>query len=300
MPVRTPPSGGASRPSDAQYEAEGSTEAEGASAVPSCPQCGAAVPDCDFCEGCGFWLKVGECRFCYAPVPDGASFCPECGCEQAGILCSGCGTRNHFDFCSGCGQALTEAAEKSLAEIAADPALAVALAQLRAAPAPVTEAPQVAAPELASPARPSPRRSLFSDSERRVFRDLNAAADRGQSDREAEVARERENDAQARAELEHRRQREEQIRLRQQESSQKDSELKRLVDFEALEKLARAAEQRTFADQQAARRYFMALRASFAVGGRTPKGWRCNRYCVVHGDPNECSAPQLGGQWIMA
>ncbi len=140
--------------------------------------------------------------------------------------------------------------------------------------------------------RPSLRRSLFSDSERRVFHDLPA--------REAEVTREPASEPQARAEIEHRRQREEQIRLRQQESTQKDSELKRLVDFEALEKLARAAEQRTFADQQAARRYFMALRASFAVGGRAPKGWRCNRYCVVHGDPNECSAPQFGGQWIMA
>jgi hypothetical protein len=44
---------------------------------PSCPACGASVPeDSIFCKQCGAQLV---CRHCHAPVHVGARFCGSCG-----------------------------------------------------------------------------------------------------------------------------------------------------------------------------------------------------------------------------
>jgi hypothetical protein len=70
----------------------------------------------------------------------------------------------------------------------------------------------------------------------------------------------------------------------------------------AREQLARQMEEmgsRTFEDGQQARVHFMALRQRLIDDGYVPRAWRCNRYACEHPTPNDCSAPQFGGIWLI-
>lgn len=49
---------------------------------------------------------------------------------------------------------------------------------------------------------------------------------------------------------------------------------------------------------QQARARIMALRAKLMVTVREPTGWRCNRWSAVHQSPNDCAAPEHGGEWL--
>jgi len=87
----------------------------GSSTGHRCPKCGApASATADICQDCGAWLLEGQCKFCYAEIPDEALFCPECGKPKEGIFCPHCGKLSIFDFCSGCGKPVTEEAAAEL------------------------------------------------------------------------------------------------------------------------------------------------------------------------------------------
>ncbi|MCL2067274.1 MAG: zinc-ribbon domain-containing protein [Treponema sp.] len=80
-----------------------------------CTKCDApASSTADICQVCGAWLLDGQCKFCYAEIPEEALFCQECGKPKDGINCPHCGKLSIFDFCSGCGKPVTEEAVAEL------------------------------------------------------------------------------------------------------------------------------------------------------------------------------------------
>ena len=87
----------------------------GVSTGKQCPKCDApASSSADICQICGTWLLEGQCKFCYAEIPEEALFCPECGKPKDGINCPHCGKLSIFDFCSSCGKPVTEEAVAEL------------------------------------------------------------------------------------------------------------------------------------------------------------------------------------------
>ena len=87
----------------------------GSSTGKQCAKCDApASSSADICQVCGAWLLEGQCKFCYAEIPEEALFCPECGKPKDGINCPHCGKLSIFDFCSSCGKPVTEEAVAEL------------------------------------------------------------------------------------------------------------------------------------------------------------------------------------------
>lgn len=87
-----------------------------------CPKCGTRVsPTADICEACGEWLLEGNCKFCYADIEEGTTYCSECGNPVAGIVCPQCSQLSYFDFCKHCNIPLTGTAQKMLADMKNDP-----------------------------------------------------------------------------------------------------------------------------------------------------------------------------------
>ena len=87
--------------------------------VKNCPKCGAKIisPNADICEVCGKWLLEGKCKFCYADIEEGATYCAECGNSVAGIVCPQCGKLSYFDFCKLCNIPLTVEAKKMVEKV---------------------------------------------------------------------------------------------------------------------------------------------------------------------------------------
>jgi len=82
--------------------------------VKNCPKCSAKIisPNADICKLCGEWLLEGKCKFCYADIEEGATYCAECGNLLREIVCPKCGQLSSFDFCPNCGTPLTPKAEE--------------------------------------------------------------------------------------------------------------------------------------------------------------------------------------------
>ena len=87
--------------------------------VKNCPNCGAKIisPNADICEVCGEWLLEGKCKFCYADIEEGATYCAECGNPVSGITCPQCGQLSYFDFCKHCNIPLTVEAQKIVEKV---------------------------------------------------------------------------------------------------------------------------------------------------------------------------------------
>jgi hypothetical protein len=165
-----------------------------------------------------------------------------------------------------------------------------------------------------SPA-PAPRRGMFSDQQRQALRGLTALVeeikqaeqpqrDAERAQREAEAARQRAQEELQRvqaAEQEQLRQRQLQSDLDRKAVAKRGDGIAKSISVMSLVKpLLEEASARTFADPQEARRLTMALIESIsAVRGLTVRGWLCNRFNCMHGNPNGCSAPQFGGKWIV-
>lgn len=253
-----------------------------------CPACGHHVGLGDFCEACGHWMHEGKCRFCYAVLPDGASFCEDCGGNQAGLVCARCNTRSFFDFCGPCGTALSERALASLQMPAAvQPALADALAEMQAAQQAaqsLADEPVLRAPTAPAPAKPR----LLSGGLAQTLRTIDTSAPAAVVAPGPQMRTEVDQDAQ------HSQAAFEQIKTRRLSMSERLRAARQRV-----QQLMEEAGRRTFEDGQQARVHFMGLRQRLIDDGYVPRAWRCNRYSCEHPAPNDCGAPQFGGVWLI-
>lgn len=251
-----------------------------------CPACGHHVDLGDFCEACGHWMHQGKCRFCYAVLEDGAAFCQDCGCSQAGLMCVRCNSSSFFDFCGQCGTALSERASATMQTPQANAAMSQALAELHALQQEAQTLLDASAPTVVVSAKPKLRLEGAAQTLRAIGQgtapsasvtapvlemrtQTNAAAPRNQA--AFEQLKQRRLDLSER------------MRLARERMQQ-------LVDDMAA---------MTFEDGQQARVHFMAFRQRLIDDGYVPSVWRCNRYSCEHPTPNDCSAPQFGGVWLI-
>jgi len=87
----------------------------------TCPHCGAALDaKYELCPVCGKKI-VDYCTFCGADMGPGVKVCPECGMSGDGVVCPTCGTLNFRSYCYKCQTPLTRAAVKALEKAREDP-----------------------------------------------------------------------------------------------------------------------------------------------------------------------------------
>lgn len=238
-----------------------------------CPKCGAKIisPNADICEVCGEWLLEGKCKFCYADLEEGATFCAECGNPVAGIVCPECGKLSYFDFCKFCNAPLTNVAHKMIEKVKNNPqeeveifstnqeARAYFMAQKYIIISQKVEVIEMNKDnellklkdymEKVEKKGRMVYKPIFSDKQRES---INAAG------KSAEKEIERQEEERRRREEEERRRQEEE-RRRQEEERRKREEEKR----------------------------------------RGAKGWVCNAYGAFHSDgPCGCADPSKGGHWV--
>jgi len=271
-----------------------------------CPKCSApASPTADICQTCGAWLLEGQCKFCYAEVPDKALFCPECGKPIDGIPCPYCGKLSIFDFCSNCGKPVTEEAiielqyaqeeiQKLISSgmpemttmdmakktfnsnqearrwfnafvIAEKAGIEAELSRLDVL---VNTKPESDLILNETPPPPPVRKPLFSDMQLASIKKTGEAVD--------EVAWQR---------LEA-----ERIAEEKRREEQRIAEEKRKAE-EAERKRKEAERQRQIKEAQ--------VRKEELERKLRNRSWRCNAYGVIHsGGPNECADPSRGGYYV--
>jgi hypothetical protein len=259
--------------SDARFCAECGYDFAGAR---RCPKCGAKIvsPNADICEECGEWLLEGKCKFCYADIEEGQTYCPECGNPVAGIVCPQCGRLSYFDFCKYCNIPLTATAKKMQEEIKNNPAeqellnLLESYTPVKSKGISPDEDELLKMKEYIEKVNKKEKKKkvstpLFSEKQKENIKALDQKA----------------NDEIQRREEEKRRREEEQ---RKQEEEQKKLQL-----------LLTQMRNVKFTTNQDARRYFSVRRP------RGAKGWLCNCCSVLHDSPSDCGDPSQGGTWII-
>jgi hypothetical protein len=279
-----------------------------------CPSCNSRIsPNADICEACGRWLLEGKCKFCYADVGEGHTYCEECGNPTAGIVCPRCGKLSIFDFCKSCNIPLSLQANEMVQKTAQDPAfkkIALLFEQLTTtddlafspeiksknistAPATVTpwQNDQVmqlktyreASQKSATSHKKSTAKAIFSSGQKQSISRLGE-----------EVAQEEE-----------RRRIEEERRRQEEERKRREAEERQRRLQEQINKAMRKLSGKTFSSNQEARRFFMNMIAGLPeevakkIIDRGMK-WRCNAYDCVHNSPSECADPSRGGIWLIS
>ena len=243
--------------------------------VKKCPKCGAKIisPNADICEVCGEWLLEGKCKFCYADIEEGATYCAECGNPVAGIICPQCGQLSYFDFCKHCNIPLTVEAQKMVEKVKNTPskedekfssnqeARRYFMAQKYLM---INEQIEIVQEDKKSELlmmkayiekvekgkKKKTYIPLFSEKQKESIKSIEKIVDQEMERREEERRRQEE---------ERRRQEEEERKRQEEERRKKEEEEER----------------------------------------RKREGWLCNAYGCLHpGGPCECADPSQGGHWV--
>lgn len=231
-----------------------------------CPRCGAVIlANADICENCGEWLLRGQCRFCYAPLEEGAMFCGQCGNPVDGIECPHCHTTSYFDFCKECGAPLTSQAIETIEAIKNSSDFV----------------------ELEKLLGHKEDADTVEEAEQKELRELREYLEKLEGSHSRDnyptlFPRGRMNSLEAKV-----------CAIDQEERACHETSKGAARDAQ------RKVEQKKFANNQEARRYFGALKVLLPTIKRTPVGWLCNICHVLHpGGPQECCVAYGGGKWI--
>lgn len=262
------------------------SHAREAAADKQCPFCHQPINSGHaICPHCGHSLTPGKCSFCGAAMKAGARFCTHCGQSAQGIVCSECGTLNARNFCRRCNAPLTDMALRAVKQAASDPAFKAVEAKARELaeiltriesikngtpgaekPLQLSEADQAMLNEyadlLGSIGACKPTTSDFYPAETHAtttFDDTSISFD----------------DIMA---------------AYREKAAEMDA---------ALAALTPPAE---FSPEQQ-RDYYSARQVvscaqQIDLEGYQPIMWQCNLCGVLHNNPSQCSAPELGGNWI--
>lgn len=311
-PGKLCPACGAQNPPEAKFCGECGTSLEGGK---TCPRCGTEVPpEGDVCEVCGTWLLGALCKFCYTPLPDQASFCPECGNPREGITCPSCGTLSYFDFCPSCHTPLSEAAGEMREDLRSMPGGEEYLSALEeaeeirreiealeghypeASPGErVTEKPRAEEADQKEAADPE---EASNQEEAEILANLRALEERVKAKKGTPSSARRkdktEDSLQPRGftgdrPSEGRRTQQEKL----EEKRKRLRELKKRLERVTPKLKHPPPLDFSTAKNQEIRRYFMAVKPP------NVKGWLCNAFNALHEDPMHCVNPAGGGRWIL-
>jgi len=277
-----------------------------------CPKCGApASSTADICQDCGAWLLEGQCKFCYAEIPDDALFCPECGKPKDGIPCPHCGKLSIFDFCPECGKPVTEEAVAELQHIQNE------IQSQALSDTPETTATEFSAETGGRDSLSGTANKTFS-SNQEARRWYNAFAIAQTAGIEAELAR-LESLVSIEPELKLEKIEDEappppkappvrkplfsdkQLASIRKTGTAVDEVARQRIEAERIAEEKRKAEEaerkRKEEERQRQIKEAQARKEELERQLRARR-WRCNAFGNVHSGPHECGDPSRGGQWI--
>jgi len=232
-----------------------------------CPRCGATLlENGDICEACGEWLLEGQCKFCYAPLEEGAKFCAECGNPVDGVECPQCHKISYFDFCKYCNTPLTEQAIQTIENLRNSREIKELIETLEHEQGPTGTSPEQIELEKT-------REYIRRVEQPRIKRKTFALFPKEESSRMDAT-----------------------IQQIQQETKLQHGKAKEVTP-DVLERI----QQRKFTNNQEARRFSAALKVllPYTIRKKILVGWLCNICHVLHPDgPQGCAVAYGGGTWI--
>jgi len=240
-----------------------------------CGNCGSTVQLlADICEKCGEWLLKGKCIFCYNEVAIGQKFCSECGNTPEGITCSRCGKISFFDFCKNCNIPLTDQALEMIENIKALPELQKLIEKEDCK----TNLEQIELSKIKDYSTKCEKNHKVKKFEIKNCKDISGQVTKYKDMLASEEKRKIDENKAI------------------EESKKQDEEINKILE---------QIQQKSFANNQEARRFYGALKVFLPViEKKTYKkllGWKCNAYNCLHYDgPTGCAMPGLGGHWEYA
>jgi len=261
-----------------------------------CPKCGAKVsPNADICEVCGAWLLEGKCKFCYADLEEGATYCPECGNPVAGIVCPKCGNLSYFDFCKYCNTPLTDRAKKTIEEVKNDPQKKKLLDAFKDYEQGLINS------EKANEILRETKDIKFSSNQeaRRFFMALRPPEIVEGSEKE-KIVTEKEELLKMKAYIEKVDKKERKKKTFTPLFSERQKRSIKEMDKMADEEIKRQEEEKRRQEEERRKRQEEERRRrEEEKRRRRPKGWVCNFTGTLHPTPNDCAEPSLGGYWVI-
>lgn len=240
-----------------------------------CPNCHAQVgKNHIFCEHCGQKL-VDYCTFCGASMGRNDTVCEECGMPAGGVNCPKCGTLNYRTFCRGCNEPLTRSALRAIEKAKQDPKVQKAAALMDKATELEQKIERLRAGKPIKEAAPAT--PVITEADRIVMAMLGTQAEK----EEAKTTEQVETES---------------LEQLEEEYMNVVNDINSVLSSMVPPNGSTPEEQFGFFSAQK-----VAIEATRKVIGYTTKrvrrGWVCNLCGCCHRYPQQCAAPELGGEW---
>ncbi len=246
----------------------------------SCTKCGASVePDMEICPKCGQNLHSDTCSFCGVSMSSQDIFCPECGNPRFGISCPKCNTLNFRSFCRKCNTPLNNLAQQAMVLAKNDPLV---------------------------------KKSYSLIEELSELEDYILEEDKSLSEEDLKLIDEHKELLNL-----FRKSKPDYVEKKVEPKKEIKSETKKLsfsINILSKEEAMKKYKEKLAEIQQTLssmlpdanmtpemqRNFYSARKVEIEVltKKKVPIGWKCNAYGCIHSQPNECSKPFNGGEWI--
>ncbi|GHT34448.1 hypothetical protein FACS189434_10610 [Bacteroidia bacterium] len=254
----------------------------------SCVHCGAETqPNWEICTQCGGNLQAELCSFCGGKMTPDDAFCPECGNPRTGIVCPSCSTLNYRSFCRKCNTPLNALAQEALEEVRKNPKFqqAIAIAQE------LEELEQYLLTAAEDEAAPPELPELSEENKELVnqYKDLLAAF-RGQKPEDIRQETPKPETPKPVSKPK--------ISLSINIASREEAMEKYKAKLAEIQETINSMLPDPGTTPQMQRNYYSAVKVEIIKKISVRVVWVCNAYGCQHSQPNECSEPWKGGEWI--